>query len=224
MNSLLRLYQRYRAKKLGIRINALKGIRPGVKLSLESPCRLADLTIDSSDLLNIGAYTYIRSRTEIMHVSYIGRFCSIGRDVLLGLDPRNHPVNQVSSCPQFYQNYQSPTAPLTVGHDVWIGHRATIMAGISIANGAIIGANSVVTKDVPPYAIVAGNPAKLIRYRFSEEMIVKFQDSEWWQYDITALSSIDFGQPDIFLKQIKAINDIADYPLVRIVGGKVSSD
>ena len=72
--------------------------------------------------------------------------------------------------------------PVTVGNDVWIGARAIIMDGIKIGDGAIIGANSVVTKDVPPYAIVAGCPAKLIRYRFSEDVINKLLELCWWDY------------------------------------------
>jgi acetyltransferase-like isoleucine patch superfamily enzyme len=69
--------------------------------------------------------------------------------------------------------------PTTVGHDVWIGYRSLIMPGVSIGNGAVIGAGSVVTKDVPPYAVVAGNPAKLIRIRFDTDTIATLQSVQW---------------------------------------------
>lgn len=69
-----------------------------------------------------------------------------------------------------------------VGNDVWIGHSAYILPGITIGDGAVIGTKSVVTKDVPPYAIVGGNPAKLIRYRFNEEIIEKFLKIKWWDW------------------------------------------
>ncbi|WP_281040324.1 MULTISPECIES: CatB-related O-acetyltransferase [unclassified Mesorhizobium] len=72
--------------------------------------------------------------------------------------------------------------PIVVGHDVWIGARAIIMSGVTIGNGAVIGAGSVVTKDVPPYAIVAGSPARIIRYRFSPDVVDRIQASEWWTW------------------------------------------
>lgn len=71
---------------------------------------------------------------------------------------------------------------IIIGHDVWIGNDCTIMSGIHIGNGAVIGAGSVVAKDIPPYAIVVGNPAKIIKYRFSEEIIQKLQELKWWYW------------------------------------------
>ena len=72
---------------------------------------------------------------------------------------------------------------IIVQNDVWIGAKSTIMSGIKISNGSIVGACSVVTKDVPPYAIVAGNPAKVVKYRFSEEQIDKLLSIAWWNWD-----------------------------------------
>lgn len=71
---------------------------------------------------------------------------------------------------------------IIIGHDVWIGNDCTIMSGIHIGNGVVIGAGSVVAKDIPPYAIVVGNPAKIIKYRFSEEIIQKLQELKWWYW------------------------------------------
>jgi serine acetyltransferase len=72
---------------------------------------------------------------------------------------------------------------IIIENDVWIGAKSTIMSGVKIRNGAIVGACSVVTKDVPPYAIVAGNPAKVVKYRFTEEQIEKLLSIEWWDWD-----------------------------------------
>jgi acetyltransferase-like isoleucine patch superfamily enzyme len=221
MNFFSRLFHRHRARRLGLRLNTLKGIRPETELLLETPCRLADIVVDSTNPLTIGAYTYIRSHCEVLNVSRIGRFCSVGRNVLLGLDPRNHPIDWVSTCPQFCHNYQSQTAPLSIGNDVWIGHRAVVMAGISIGDGAVIGANAVVTKDVPAYGIVAGNPAKLIRYRFSTETIQALLASNWWQQDKAVLAKLDFQHPDTFISELSFENKPANYPVVKLMGGRV---
>jgi virginiamycin A acetyltransferase len=75
-----------------------------------------------------------------------------------------------------------------IGNDVWIGYNATIMAGVTIGDGAIIGTNSVVTKDVEPYAIVGGNPAKLIKKRFSDIEIAELMEIRWWDWDIEKIS------------------------------------
>ncbi|MGV2442242.1 CatB-related O-acetyltransferase, partial [Bacillus atrophaeus] len=76
---------------------------------------------------------------------------------------------------------------IVVGNDVWIGYQSCILSGVTIGNGAIIGAKSVVTKDVPPYSIVAGNPAKFIRYRFPQEIIDKLENLAWWDWDISVI-------------------------------------
>lgn len=80
---------------------------------------------------------------------------------------------------RFHNHHQ-----IIIGNDVWIGRGATIMGGVKIGSGAIIGANATVSKDIPPYAIVAGNPAKIIKYRFDEETIKKFMAVKWWNWSI----------------------------------------
>jgi serine acetyltransferase len=72
---------------------------------------------------------------------------------------------------------------IVIENDVWIGAKSTIMSGVKISNGAVVGAGSLVSKDVPPYAIVVGNPAKIIKYRFSEEQIQKLLTISWWKWD-----------------------------------------
>ena len=147
----------------------------------------------------IGDYSYIAHFSRVNNVD-IGKFCSIGPEVLIGLG--NHPVNDfVSTHPSFYSVYNASRLSFVkenlfvdkkktrVGNDVWIGARAIIMDGISIGNGAIVAAGAIVTKDVPPYSIVAGVPAKILKFRFNEEMIIKLEKMKWWEFDNGSLKS-----------------------------------
>lgn len=142
----------------------------------------------------IGAYSYISPRTEIQHAT-IGRYCSIGDNG--NMRGSAHPKEWLSSHPFPYRNLyagsRSYRPPLTfegyskrtsIGHDVWIGSRVTILPGVTIGTGAVIGAGAVVAKDVPAYAIVIGNPAQIVKYRFEQHLIDRLLRSEWWIYDL----------------------------------------
>lgn len=142
---------------------------------------------------SIGEHTY--GAPEVIEAEYasleIGNFCSIGPSVLIVLG--NHRTDIVTTYPFKTLKHFWPEArdgaddhtsrgDIVIGHDVWIGARAVITSGVNIGSGAVIAAGAIVTKDVPPYAIVGGNPAKIIRYRFSEDIIEKLLDIAWWNW------------------------------------------
>ena len=150
-------------------------------------------TLNVPPILNCGRCTYYASNLTIENPrqTVIGNFCSIGKNVQLGHG--EHPKNFLSTSPYFYYDslkWKKPQTksynnfwyyePIVIGHDVWIGDNVFVKNGIKIGNGAIIGACSVVTHDVPPYAIVAGVPARIIRYRFDEKTI-KFISNKFYQ-------------------------------------------
>lgn len=123
----------------------------------------------------------------------IGKYCSIADDVLF-MANNDHDYKAATTYPLYLldkdmpckyregDSVHSPKRQIIIGNDVWIGTRATICAGVRIGNGAIVAAGAVVTKDVPPYAIVGGNPAKVIKYRFDEKTIAKLQELKWWHW------------------------------------------
>lgn len=160
----------------------------------------------------VGDYTYYDDFEDVHHfeknVKYlfdftgdkliIGKFCMIASGVTFIMNGANHLTEAITSFPfAIFGNgwehamdgksypYKGDTV---IGNDVWIGYHATIMAGVTIGDGAIIAANSTVTKDVEPYAIVGGNPALPIRKRFSEEQILELLKLKWWDWDIDKIT------------------------------------
>ena len=146
--------------------------------------------------VTIADYSYVSFHSEIDRAS-IGKFCSIGPHVTIGL--ARHPVSRfVSTYPAFFSNdnigclsafrkdkiFDDSVPVTTIANDVWIGSHAMIPGGITIHSGAVIAAGAVVVKDVPPYAIVGGNPARVIRFRFTEQQIAVLLGSAWWDWPI----------------------------------------
>lgn len=149
----------------------------------------------------------------------MGSFCSLGRNVALGHG--EHPLNFLTTSPYLYfdalgfkldkapsYNYFWDTKPIHIGNDVWIGDEVFVKNGVTIGDGAVLGARSVVTKDVPPYAIVAGVPAKIIRYRFDEPTRQELLRLKWWELD------------DDIIRQIPYDNISAALQFLREVRGK----
>lgn len=145
----------------------------------------------------IGSFSYIGERTLVARTT-MGRFCSIGPDCKMGLG--RHPTRGfVSTHPMFYSTRKQAgvtlvdvdryeeNAPTVVGHDVWMGAHVVIADGVAIGNGAVIGAGAVVARDVEPYAIVGGVPARVLRHRFDSETVELLQRFKWWNRDLSWL-------------------------------------
>lgn len=172
----------------------------------------------------IGRYTEVGARTKLFEVSMddysyvvndsdiayarIGKFCSITSHVRI--NPGDHPMHRASQShftyrasayfegadddSDFFQWRRSRV--VSIGHDVWIGHGVIVLAGRSIGTGAVVGGGAVVTKDVPDYAIVVGNPARIVRQRFSTEVAEALQSLAWWDWphDLLQCALPDFQQ------------------------------
>ena len=150
----------------------------------------------------IGDYSSIGRNTTIINTD-LGKYCSISWNVTIGAT--QHPFDSISSHAftyikrfGFVDGDKRIVKRTFVGNDVWFGANSIVMPGIKIGNGAVIGAGAIVTKDVPDYAIVVGNPAKTIRFRFSEEQIEELLKSEWWNLDYEIIKqNIDLWKESI---------------------------
>ena len=156
--------------------------------------------------IEVGDYTYYDDFSDVANFEHnvkylfdfsedrliIGKYCMIASDVTFVMNGGNHLSEAVSAYPFaiFGEDWKDAMAgktyphkgDLVVGNDVWIGYRATLMAGVTVGDGSIIATNATVTKDVPPYTIVGGNPAREIRKRFSQPMIDRLLALRWWDW------------------------------------------
>lgn len=148
--------------------------------------------------IQIGAGTYASSPPllKLFHKNNkieIGKYCSLADEVTI-FAGGNHPINSITTHPlklffnlsdteEWACDCQDGNETTLIGNDVWIGYGATILSGVTIGDGAIIGAKAVVASDIPPYAIAVGNPAKVIKYRFSHESIDKLLQIKWWNWE-----------------------------------------
>ena len=181
--------------------------------------------------IEVGEYTYFDGQNFQRHVTHhydfigdkliIGKFCQIGRGVEFIMNGANHQMNSSSTYPFYIFDGWKQDPPskedlpykgdTVIGNDVWIGQNVTFLPGVHVGDGCIIGANAVVSKDLPPYCVAAGNPIRVIRKRFDDEMIELLEKLQWWnktpkqiQEFIPLLSNSDIN----FVKErIKGILD-----------------
>lgn len=195
-------------------------------LIAETPSSIAAVI---KEKCSIGYLSYIGRDSEVYNTQ-IGRFCSIAPGFISG--PINHPTNRLSShlftfydkgpfsgCDEYSDWMRGPVldtndSEVRIGHDVWIGRGVTVKRGVTIGNGAIVGAGSVVTKNVEPYSIVAGLPAKTIKMRFSDEIISKLIDLEWYKYDLRKSVAPNLDPSDVE-SSINVIRDLIDSKAIK---------
>jgi acetyltransferase-like isoleucine patch superfamily enzyme len=214
-----------------ISIHIAPGSQANGPVYLHTPVRIGSYSTLTH--CSIGAFSYAGNFCELNSVE-IGRYCQLGNHVCFIV---SHPLDRLTTHPCSHGDIFPPPyagsskkafsgkEPARIGNDVWIGHGAKIMWGVTIGDGAVIGAGSVVTKDIPPYAIVAGVPAKIIRYRFPPELIERIRQAQWWQYDITAVD-LDWDSPERTLdsiEQLAATGGIRRHEMVySIIEGNVA--
>lgn len=148
----------------------------------------------------LGDYSYIERHSEAIYAR-IGKFCAIASDVRI--NALNHPIERVSQHKITYRpneyfagakldkNFREAriAKPVSIGHDVWIGHGAIILPGVSIGHGAVVAAGAVVSKDVPPYAVVAGVAARFLKWRFAPEISQRIIALSWWDWEHDRLAA-----------------------------------
>lgn len=184
--------------------SAIKNTKIHKTASVGNGAQLVDCTV--------GRYSYLYGTSAVQ--TEIGAFCSIAAGTSIG--GGSHPTDWVSSSPVFYQgknvlkknfsqNEYLEFQKTVIGNDVWIGAKCLIKGGVTIGTGAVIGMGSVVTKDVPPYEIWGGNPARCIRKRFDDETIEALLASKWWELSDDKLAACGdlFREPQKLLQYLK---------------------
>ena len=165
---------------------------------------------------SLGRHSYVGYDCEIINTE-IGSFCSLSSGIHIGL--AQHPIAWVSTSPVFqdvtnssikcrYARLKLPESKRTkIGHDVWIGTNAIIKAGVNVGTGSVIASGAIVTKDVPPYAIVGGCPAKIIRFRFDGDRIKELLQSKWWKLSDSDLNKVGnlANKPTEFIDAIRTL-------------------
>jgi virginiamycin A acetyltransferase len=200
-------------------------IKTYLSIKLKNPKRFKDSKVDSfvsknvtigrfvtikknvlitESLKSIGTGSYIGDYSSLFNCESVGNYCSISHGVKIGLE--NHLLNGISTSPLLY-NKPKYNKPTVIENDVLISADVLIMSGLRIGTGSIIGAGSFVNKDVPPYSIVVGQPAKVIKYRYSEEVILELLNSKWWEKDVNILKNMNLENidPISFINLIKDI-------------------
>lgn len=200
-----------RLQSQGLLIVDPRNLAKGHSIVFEAPVRTA---ATEHATVNIGAFTYFRGG-RAKGLDRIGRYCSVAPGVSIG--DGGHPLEYLTTSPVSYEKpfafwsgspefKRSPRPPtrqkVIIGHDVWVGSDVTIMRGVTVGTGAVLAAGAVVTKDVPPYAIVAGVPAKLVKMRFPEILVERLLRSQWWEVDPAIVATLSMDQPERALDEL----------------------
>ncbi|ASP84996.1 transferase [Sinorhizobium meliloti] len=168
--------------------------------------------------VDVGSFSFINTDTIVYRNTSIGRYCSFARGCEIAV--ANHPTEMLSSHSFQYSGWMFPKLEeynfkrqskflalpkTTIGSDVWVGAQSIIKGGVTIGNGAIIAANSVVTEDVPDYAIVGGSPAKLIRYRFDHLTVLFLLQTAWWDLPFSVIKTLPFDDIQACVVRLREI-------------------
>lgn len=196
-------------------------LNPGariIKSRLQGPVYLNRNTQMGPDVV-VGKYFGMNESCYVARAT-LGAYCAIGART--AINPFNHPIDWLSIhefqyhpnsfdwVPEYNEMERLARTPdmfptVTIGNDVWTGHNVNVMPGVNVGDGAVLAAGAVVTKDVPPYAIVAGVPATIKRYRFAEKTIEKLLRVKWWELELSELSGLPFRDIERCLGMLEEI-------------------
>jgi len=230
---------------LGLKLASLRGAFELDAASSFEPPMFLQATVESRTFLEIGAFTSI-SGGKIGGVS-MGRYCAIAPEVTIGA--HEHPTDWLTCSRVAYfpvvhgwdefcrpgeganisahkHRFANSRPKTQLGHDVWIGQGAFVRSGVKLGTGCIVGARSVVTKDVPPYAVVSGLPAKVKRLRFPEPIIERLLNLQWWRYSLYDCYQVPFEHIEDAVSQLEdlvAAGSIKPYEPQRITAGDLQT-
>lgn len=206
-------------------------------LTFETPIKTVDVGMLGHE--QIGAFSYIGPGSEIKNAK-IGRYCSIARNV--AISPPEHPVDWVSSHPFQYnglnwfnenENWENVAGNCVwkgnseiteIGNDVWIGRNVVIRKGVKIGDGAIVAANSFVNKDVEPYSVVGGQPARHLKFRHDCAIRQKLIELKWWDWIVPNPEKLSFDNPELFIKQFNELKEKGELKPLNPTQYKIEKD